>query len=913
MQRTDLLIRTKLHMPFTRQGLVSRPRLQEQITQGLAGPLTLITAPAGFGKTTLVASCVAACGMPVAWLSLDKDDNLAERFLNYLIAALQEADNSIESEAGQLLAASPQPPVETVLTSLINDLDSTGGEIVLVLDDYQFINCPAVHEAVTFLLKHCPKSFHLLVATRSDPPLPLASLRGRGQTVELRSADLCFTESEAAQFLNDVMGLHLDAGSVTLLEERTEGWIAGLQMAALSMRNHGDVNRFIEEFSGTHRYILDYLLEEVLTSQPPEIQQFLLRTSILERLTAPLCEAVLANAEGMKEAGDDPSTGPAFPSTGQSASILEYLERANLFLVPLDDEKIWYRYHHLFTDLLRARLKQSQPDLIPQLHLRASVWFEHNGLVAEAIHHNLSTEDYERSADLILKYGPARWSQNEPSIMKLVGNLPPKLLITHPKLGIYQAWILISSGQSQAAVTLLSTLEQHIHADTLNPPTTWMCAYIDLLLAYAAPQGAGIAQGPLPDLQVFHAMPEEDIGLHNVADYIYAMLLGRRGELDEPAEILLQCIQRDSAAGGTTAIPLAVPLLARIRLMQGQLHEAADLCRETLKPINKKGTKFFYMAGSLHIILGEILREWNDLDEAEAQIQEGIQVNEPWQMVTADALGYAALARVQEAQGNITGAISTLGRLETMFEGRTKPPDWEGELRSLQVRLWLATGDLARAVNWVRHFPIPLSPNPIQETDLLTAARVRMAEKNYQEARQLLEVLNQVPGIEKRFNRKIKIDLLMTCALAGQNQITHAFQLLETSLSQAEPDGLIRVFLDIGQPMQSLLARWLVHAGSGTVRDYAIHLLSKFETEPHHVAAAQEKVPPTGVLVDPLSRRELEVLHLMALGKTNQDIAQHLIVARGTVKAHTANIFRKLDVANRTEAVARARQLGLLS
>jgi LuxR family maltose regulon positive regulatory protein len=912
MQNNDVLIRTKLRLPLTRPGLVSRPRLQEQIKHGLCGPLTLITAPAGFGKTTLVVTSVADCGMPVAWLSLDKDDNQVERFYNYLVAALQMADISIGIEAGQLLAASTQPPVEAVLTSLINDLDSAGVEITLVLDDYQFISNQAVHEAVAFILKHCPKTFHLLIATRSDPPLPLARLRARGQTVELRAADLRFTASEATQFLNDGMGLHLDVESVSALEVRTEGWIAGLQMAALSMHKHEDIGGFIAGFSGTNRYILDYLLEEVLSSQSPKIQRFLLLTSVLERLTAPLCDALLANDDGVMDQGDDPAFGRESLSAGQSGAILEFMERANLFLMPLDEERIWYRYHHLFSDLLRARLVEFQPELIPQLHLRASVWFEQNDLVLEAIRHSLSIQDHERSASLILKYGPAHWSQNEPSIMRLVGNLPPESLVKYPKLGIYQAWILVSSGQTPAAIALLSTLEEHIQEDDPRSSITWMRAYIDLLLAYTAHPSDGINPGSLPDLHAFHSMPEEDTGLHNIADFIFAMLLGRRGELDEPAEILLQCIQRDSAAGGTTAIPLVIPLLARIRLMQGRLHEAADLCRENLKPINKKGTKFFYNAGSLHIILGEVLREWNELDQAEAQIREGIRVNEPWQMLSADALGYSALARVQEAQGNIAGAISTMTRLEAMFEERTKPPDWEGELRSLLVRLWLATGDLARAVDWARHFPIQPSPNPLQETDLLTAARVWMAGKNYREARNILEALNQTPGIEKRTNRKIKINLLMACAMAGQNQMPQAFKWLETSLSQAEPEGFIRVFLDMGQPMQSLLARWLAHAGSGPVRDYAIQLLSKFETESHFVAAAQRKAPLAGNLVEPLSPRELEVLHLMALGRTNPQIAGQFILSTGTVKAHTANIYRKLDVANRTEAVARARELGLL-
>ena len=384
MNRLDPLIHTKLRLPFTRPELVTRPRLAEQIAQVLRSPLILITAPAGFGKTTLVASSITCCGMAVAWLSLDKNDNQEGCFLRYLVAALQEANQAIGSDAARLLAAAQQAPPEAILTSLINDLDSANPEIVLVLDDYQFISSQAVHEQMVFLLEHCPKPLHLVIASRSDPPLPIARLRARGQTVELRAADLRFTEGEAAQFLNDVMSLRLDAESVKVLEERTEGWIAGLQMAALSMRGRKDVVGFIEGFSGTNRYILDYLLEEVLAGQPPQGQHFLLCTSILERLTAPLCDAVtsvslstsLADSEGAKREGDDR---PLFAS--QSASILEYLERANLFLTPLDDERIWYRYHHLFADLLYARLQQTlKSQDIAALHTRAAQWYQHNGL-----------------------------------------------------------------------------------------------------------------------------------------------------------------------------------------------------------------------------------------------------------------------------------------------------------------------------------------------------------------------------------------------------------------------------------------------------------------------------------------------------------------------------------------------------
>ena len=905
------ILATKLYSPPPRPKIILRPRLIERLKEGLHCKLTLISAPAGFGKTTLVAACIPTCGMPAAWVSLDKDDNQAESFLNYLVAALKNADNSIGEAAAQFLAASPPAPTEAVLTSLVNDLDRLGREIALVLDDYQFISNPAVHAAVAFLLEHCPQSFHLLIATRSDPPLPLARLRGHDQVVELRAADLRFSVPEAAQFLNDVMGLHLEPAAVTALEERTEGWIAGLQMAALSMRDREDAAGFITGFSGTNRYILDYLLEEVLSGQSPEVQRFLLCTSILERLTAPLCEALLINAAGTKSQGDERATGSEARLAGRSDSILEYLERANLFLVPLDDERTWYRYHQLFTDLLRARLKETHPEFIAQLHLRASLWYEQNGSVVEAIQHSLSTKDYERSAGLILKYGPAGWPQNDPSIIRLVGNLPEELLITYPKLGIYQAWILVTSGQTPASIALLLTLKEHLHGDASNPAIPWMQAYIDLLLAYTTPPGEGTNQSPLPDLQAFNSMPEQDTGLHNIADFIYAMLLGRRGELDEPADILRHCIQRDIAAGGATAIPLAAPLLARIRLMQGRLHEAADLCRETLKSISKRGTRSFYLPGSFNIILGEVLREWNDLDEAEAQIRQGILVNEPWQMIAADGHGYAALARVQEAQGNIDGAISTLHRLEAMFEDHTKPPDWEGELRSLKVRLWLATGDLAHAVEWARHYPIQPSPSPLQETDQLTAARVRMAEKNYREAQHILEALNQAPGIEKRANRKIKINLLMACALAAQNQMSQAFQLLESSLAQAEPERLTRVFLDLGQPMQRLLAQWLANAGSGSIRDYAIHLLSQFDTEPHGTAAALGKVSSDGTLFEPLTKREMDVLRLLAAGLSNRQIAEKLILSLGTVKFYVHTVMQKLGAHSRTQAILIAKERNL--
>ena len=492
MKKADPLLRTKLRLPVTRTELVARPRLQERIVQGLRVPLTLITAPAGFGKTTLVASCVPGRGMPVAWLALDKNDNQAGRFLNYLVAALQEADHTIGTKAAQLAAAQQAPP-ETVLSSLINDLDTAGREIALVLDDYQFINSQAVHEEVAFLLEHCPHTLHMLIATRSDPPLPLARLRPRGQMVELRAADLGFTEPEAAQFLNDIMGLGLDAESVTVLEERIEGWIAGLQLAALSMRDRENVRGFIEGFSGTNRYILDYLLDEVLASQAPEIQRFLLCTSILERLTAPLCDAVLVDDEG---------------SRSQSASILEYLERANLFLAPLDDQRIWYRYHHLFADLLRTQLQQSHGDQgVARYHLRAAAWHEQNGLILEAIHHASMATDDEMVEQLIKQHYLEMINRGEMSwVRSWVGSLSKELVYHRPWLCLYEALNRSWFGQLEEANVLLDEADKRIRAENRRP-TLSPCWVITPTSKAVLPQCKGTLVEPstcaLPHTEMF--------------------------------------------------------------------------------------------------------------------------------------------------------------------------------------------------------------------------------------------------------------------------------------------------------------------------------------------------------------------------------------------------------------------------
>ncbi len=904
MHKADSLIHTKLHLPFTRPELVPRPRLQEQIARGLRGPLTLITAPAGFGKTTLVASSIQNCGIPVAWLSLDKDDNQPGRFLTYLIGAIHHSDERVGIEASPLMAGLQQVSHEAVLTSLINELVNIQTEMALVLDDYQVISNPTAHDDVAFLLDHQPGTFHLIIATRSDPPLPLARLRARGQTVELRAVDLRFTEVEASLFLKDVMGLPLDESSIALLEGRTEGWIAGLQMAALSMRDRKDLPRFIEGFSGTNRYILDYLLEEVLACQPPEIQRFLLYTSILERFNAPLCDTVLDH---------DGEMHPEAPSRVSSASVLEMLDRENLFLVSLDDERIWFRYHHLFADLLRSRLHQTQPDLIARLHLLASTWLEQNELIPEAIQHLFATHEDRLAAGLIEQYGPSYWVDSDLSVVQMADNLPREILIERPKIGLYLSWYHINHGKIEKAYPLLCDLAHHLAGTRPDSDQHWILTVVRLALAFLTPPDAsGI--DPLPDNLEMDEIPADDMVMRDVASILYGMALARRGENDHAAEFALKTMQNEKIFSGTQSntigaptIPTLVPFLAAIYMFQGKLHAAATLCQEYLEPIKEKGIRIS-TAGNLDVVLGEVLYEWNYLEEAEETIREGLRANEPWGNIMTDAFGMLALTVVLQAKADYAGAMQIVGKFEKRLQDQSRPIEFAEPFRTLRVRVQLASGDIQGAALWADQ--IIQSDDFVHNKEYyrLTLARIRLAQGRHADAE---EILTGIPHSEKHGNRiasRIESNLLMAAALAGQQRLPEAFALIEASIALAEPDFYIRVFLDGGETIRDLLSAY-TRSDTHLHNEFCQRLLASFSPKSGVNPPSNQ---PAG-MAEPLSARELEVLQLMALGRTNLEIAGQLIVARGTVKAHAASIFRKLAAANRTEAVARARLMGLLS
>lgn len=896
MQNPDPLIRTKLRRPFIRPSLVPRPRLQACIAEGLRYPLTLVIAPAGFGKTTLVAAGLADCSLPVAWLSLDKDDNQTGRFLIYLLAALQGVDPGIGKEAGQLMAGMQPASPEAVLTHVINDLDCARSEIILALDDYQFISNPVVHHVMAFLIERCPSTLHLLIATRSDPPLPLARLRARGQMVDLRTDDLRFTSDEASQFLNRVMGLAIDEHSVSLLEERTEGWIAGLQMAALSLRDRRDVAKFVQEFSGTNRHILDYLLEEVLAGQSPEVQRFLLYTSILNRLTAPLCDAILM--DGFEE--------PPIRSH-PSSTTLEYLGQENLFLVALDDERKWFRYHHLFQDLLRARLQQTQPSKVAFVHVRASAWLEQHGYIPEAIQHLIAAHKMDQAADLIERYGPERWAEGDASIVQMADRLPPEMLIARPKIGLYQAWLLINQANIEKAIPLLNELVQHLATLETEPGLRWIQTVVTLATTFLFPQAVAHGSDLFPDYELLEEIPAAELVMRDVADVLYGMTLGRRGEIDRVVEVAIRCIQREKAHQSPLAVPSIGPYLAYIYLAQGRFHAAASLCSEYLKIIQEKDNTYIAAPGCLNVILGVVLYEWNRLEEAEQQIREGLQENEPWQAAVPDGFGLATLARILAAKGDYAGAMQIVDKFETRFQSPTRPVEFQEDFHTLRVRMQFASGDHLNAFLWADQVLKSEDFLLHDEYYRLTIARIRLGQGRYAESEKLLTCMNLPAGMANLEVKQLEYEILRAAAIAGQNRLPEAFEIIEACLALTEPEGNMLIYLEAGEPIRELLAAYL-RSADPVHKLYIRKLLDAFSP----IGGGKTAHPQPARSYELLSEREMEVLRLIALGKTNIEIAHQLVVSPGTIKAHTASIYRKLDVANRTEAVARAQQLSLL-
>ncbi len=909
------ILATKLYIPPPRPEIVLRPRLIERLNEGLRRKLILISAPAGFGKTTLLGEWVAGCERPAAWLSLDEADNDPTRFLSYLVAALQTiAPNIGEGISGVLRSPQP-PPAESVLTALLNEIATIEDDFVLVLDDYHAVDARAVDDALAFLLEHLPPQAHLVIATREDPQLSLARLRARGQLNELRAADLRFTPSEAAEFLEGVMGLDLSAEDIAALETRTEGWIAGLQLAALSMRGREDVPGFIRAFAGDNRYIVDYLVEEVLQQQPESVRGFLLQTSILDRLSGPLCDAVTGQEDGR--------------------GMLEVLERGNLFVVPLDDRRQWYRYHHLFAEVLYAHLMQERPDRVSTLHRRASEWHEHNGSAADAIRHALAAEDFERAANLVELAVPAmRRSRQEATLLGWLKALPDELFQFRPVLGVYFAGTLLQSGQLDGVEDRLRDVERWLDtaADMsaqAEAPSAEMVVLDEeefrRLPASIAMYRAGIALvlGNVADTvkyarQVLELVLEDDHLLRGAAAALLGLAYWTSGDLEAGRRSYadgMAILQRIGHISDAIGCAIA---LADIRIAQGRLREAMSIYERGLRLATEQGEPVLRGAADMHVGMSELHRERNDLEAATQHLLRSKELGEFAGLPQNRYRWRVAMARILEAEGDLDGALDLLDEAEHLYVSDFFPN--VRPISALSARVWVAQGRLGEALGWARERGLSAHDDLsyLHEFEHITLARMLLAryesdveERYLHEAMGLLERLLQAAEEGERTGRVIEILVLQALARDAQGDIPAALVPLGRALALAEPEGYVRIFEDEGLPMAHLLSEAAAH---GKMPDYTARLLAVFEAEEHKSEDESHPPParPAQSLIEPLSQRELEVLRLIAQGLSNREIGERLFLAIITVKGHNRNIFRKLQVRRRTEAIARARELGLL-
>jgi len=911
-EQPDTLIRPKLYIPQVRPNLVPRPRLVERLTDGLKRPLTVISAPAGFGKTTLLSELIASAdsSLPVAWVSLDSRDNDPTRFGTYFLAALVTLEIGL---GGDLLArlGSPQPPpLEAVFTELINQIAEAPDDFALVLDDYHLIIAEPIHAALTFLLNHLPPQMHLVIATRVVPPLPLAQLRARGQLTELRAGELRFTTDEAAAFLNQSMGLNLPVEAIAALDVRTEGWIAGLQLAALSMRDREDRWSFIRAFTGSHRYIVDYLAEQVLQQQPADVQSFLLETSILDRLSGPLCDALTGQP--------------------QSQRRLEDLERANLFLLPLDDDRHWYRYHHLFADFLRERLQQTRPERWPELHRRAAEWYERHGFIPEAVGHALAVGDTGQAARLVEQIAESIWMQGE--MMRLLGwleALPDEMIRSRPRLCIFHAWILNILGRYESAQERLQDGERSLERDVALPAedravvrgmlaTVWA---IIAMMAGDAPRTLELS------CQAWGDLPETNLVWRSVVTRNLGNVHLLTGQAAAAHQALTEALRMSQRADNIYMTMVIMYELAELQIVRGRLHHAAQICHDALQLAAERGTPGLAMPGALHVGLAEVLREWNDLEAGMREALAGIEYGQQGRSLGVQVCGYTRLGMLAQARGDAKGAAQAFQKAVQLASTRRRTSFLPHH--DVQARLWWRQGDVDAAWRWTQARGLSADDelSYMNETAHLTLARVLLAQNRLDEAVRLLTRLRSAAEAAGRMGRVIEILAVLALALQARGETGQALAVLEQALALAEPEGYVRVFVDEGEAMREVMSQWGLEirrqkrnggeAKLNRLLVYADKLLAAFPDRTPQLSITNDQSPTSTLqslpLLEALSEREIEILRFIAAGMSNQEIARRLVVALSTIQWHIKNVYGKLNVHRRTQAVARARELGLLT
>ena len=910
---SQVFLPTKLYRPRPKSRLVSRPRLLRKLAPARERKLTLISAPAGFGKTTLLGEWLQQQGeldppLPGTWLSLDTNDNDPARFTAYLVTALQKVEPDLGSEVQMMLKAGKTIPIDGVWEYLISEIVCVPSPFVIVLDDYHVIENPLIHHCLAFLLEQMPPPMHLVISSRADPPLPLSRLRVRGELVELRALDLRFNSEEMADFLALWIGKKLSAADQAELEARTEGWIAGLQLAALAIQSlleteveaawDTSLSSFVHRLSGSTRFILDYLAEEVLRSQPEAIRSFLQKTCILERLTAPLCD-VLTDDEG-------------------SQNILASLEKQNLFLFPLDDERAWFRYHHLFADLLRSSLQHQQPSLVVDLHRKASAWYESQGYFAEAVHHALKTPDPGEAARLMENIAIETIMGGEvDTVLTWAASIPDEQAKMRPSLCASFGWALILSGKMDQAMRYLHLPYQRV--STQESPSSCPSVEIALARAMIAYCMEDFENAFRYAQQVGEQLSQEPTYLHGMLKFILGAAYEMVGQDQAAFEACQEARHLNHAFGNRISELFALGRIGDLQIRRGQLHQASQTYQQALQLGKYRNDRLLPVAALPVFAMGRVLFEWNRLEEAEQYFHESADLSRKLGNRFTLQSSLLFLARIQLIRGEQDLALELQKEADQVGAELPLLPATVAPIALLRLRLYLLRGDTQAAVRLAqtqeknRRTPCAFS----QELNALFLVRLWLTEGNTSSAMEALEIALSPARAAGRWGSVIELLVLQVLVLNLERRVPEALTALEEALALAEPEGYFRVFADEGEPMDRLL-RLAYRNREGGHKKYIARLLEAISPESIQTSLDTAELPEARpiksrpILVDPLTERELEVLRMIIRGNSNREIADQLVITVGTVKAHVSSIFSKLDVRSRTQAISKVNQLGLL-
>ena len=873
------LLQTKLAPPLAQESLVPRPhllrRLNHEFThpQGFSRKLTLFSAPAGYGKSTLAIDWLRQSGLTFAWLELEESDNDPSRLLTYLIAAFQQVDKQIGSRLQAMLVTPQAPPYEALLIALINDIQALDKPVILALDDYHAIQVAAIHKLVGFLLEHLPDCLHLVILTREEPHLPLHRLRARGQMIEIRQEDLRFSPGEASVFFHEVMGFRIDPLDVEALTRRTEGWIAGLQLAALSLRSSPDAHAFVQSFTGSNRFVLDYLFEEVFQRQPPEVQSFLLITSVLERLTAPLCDALSGRDDGQAQ--------------------LEALEKANLFVVPLDPTRRWYRYHRLFADLLRHQLRKTEVHSESRLHQLASRWYWENGFQAEAVVHAMQAEDWESAASLVLACSDELLKRGEAvTLANWCIKLPIEFLSSNPDLSMSYAWALMLTSQFAAAGANLDRAEEAAHGERAT------LGEVAAARAFLAQSTGEIQRMVELSHHALVLLPPENLSSRGLVSLNLGLAYWHIGRLSEAEQNLNEALPACRQTGNAYGAGMAGVFLARTQAVRGRLRQAAEMLRELVQ-----ADEGITANPLLHLDLASLDYEWNKLEGADRHLGRALESSRSSGNLEFEVSACLLLARLRLAQGDPAGASQALESAQQLEGASPLPLRTHNRRLDMLAFSALWRGDLEAAGRLVAELTPNTDAHPFYRTLSLTPARFALACGDQAGAASLLDAAVRTARENGWIYGLIAALALQALAVPTPDQ---ALKCISEALALAQPHGFIRTFVEAGPQLVPLLQE---AARGGVLPGYVGEILAAFPAK----SATRGKMILQGEhILEALSERELEVLRLMVAGLSNREIARKLVLSLGTVKTHLHNIYAKLEARNRLQAVERARELGLL-